>query len=289
MAHVAKLSVAAPRRTAGTQCSAARAGALCTPCTFRRAAVRVAAPTASRSRAVKVYAEGHGGDGGPTRTQMNVITYFDSSTEYFPQWPNQPFCEQVRSEFPEKGIAHVEEARALFSTYGSIFLDIRSAYERENTGRCPGSMNIELIHNERKWDSAAGAKIVKQEANKNFLSDVAKKIPDKTTEILVVCSDGRDRAIQALELLDDNGYNNIVGIRGGFNKWFQTFDNKLTRRREDGYKEDYSGIGETACGIHGTGAGFDRMDAVEKMPWQDDTEWMDWFEETGYSWNTPPQ
>ena len=42
------------------------------------------------------------------------------------------------------------------------------------------------------------------------------------------------------------------------------------------YKEDYSGAGATACGIHGTGIGFARMDAVEKIQIKDETEWIKW-------------
>ena len=40
------------------------------------------------------------------------------------------------------------------------------------------------------------------------------RFPDKQkAKILVMCSDGRDRAIQALELLDMAGYVNLVGMK----------------------------------------------------------------------------
>ena len=35
----------------------------------------------------------------------------------------------------------------------------------------------------------------------------------------MACSDGRVRAIAALDALDEMGYTNIVGLRGGANLW----------------------------------------------------------------------
>jgi hypothetical protein len=51
---------------------------------------------------------------------------------------------------------------------------------------------------------------------------------------------------------------------------------RVTVRCGCSYKEDYSGAGATACGIHGTGIGFARMDAVEKIQIKDETEWIKW-------------
>lgn len=42
----------------------------------------------------------------------------------------------------------------------------------------------------------------------------------------------------------------------------RTWDNKLNRRRHDGYTEEYGHDGDS-CGIHGTGAGFERVDKIE--------------------------
>lgn len=66
----------------------------------------------------------------------------------------------------------------------------------------------------------------------------------------------------AHQMLDEAGYVNLVGLKGGYYAWFRVFDNKLNRRRHDGYTEDFSHDGD-ACGIHGTGAGFARVDAIE--------------------------
>ena len=45
------------------------------------------------------------------------------------------------------------------------------------------------------------------------------KFPDKESKLLIVCSDGRQRAIQVLMLLDAEGYTNIVGLKGGYIDW----------------------------------------------------------------------
>jgi hypothetical protein len=51
--------------------------------------------------------------------------------------------------------------------------------------------------------------------------------------------------------------------QGGYYAWFSVFDNKLNRRRNGEYQENYIHDGDS-CGIHGSGAGFDRVDAIEK-------------------------
>ncbi len=45
--------------------------------------------------------------------------------------------------------------------------------------------------------------------------------------------------------------------------WFRTWDNKLNRRRYGEYAEDYAGEGSDSCGIHASGAGFDKVDKIE--------------------------
>jgi len=214
------------------------------------------------------------------------LQYFDrpidNSTEYFPQWPNKPFIASVLDKFPEAGIASAEEARVLFSEAGYEFLDVRSEYEVENDGRCPGAVEIEIIQTRRVFNSESTAvdkKDTIQTINREFMDQLKAAFPSKDAKIIVACSDGRNRAIQTLMALDAEGYTNLVGIKGGFNAWFRLFDMKLNRRREDGYQEDYGGMGETACGIHGTGADFTRMDALDKIPLQDQIEWQDWAEE----------
>ena len=52
--------------------------------------------------------------------------------------------------------------------------------------------------------------------------------------------------------------------QGGYYAWNRTFDNKLGRRRFGEYAENYMGEGSDSCGIHASGAGFDRVDAIEQ-------------------------
>lgn len=181
----------------------------------------------------------------------------------FPGYPDPVFIEQTKEAFPDKGIANVEEARVLFSCDGYAWLDVRSALEVEEVGKVNGSINVPFEHVMRVWDSAESKKVVKKEPNTEFAAMVAKKFPNKATaKIMVGDSDGATYAIDALEALEDAGYENLVGIKGGYNSWFRTWDHKLNRRRADAYTEEYSSDGDS-CGIHGTGAGFERMDKIE--------------------------
>ena len=51
-------------------------------------------------------------------------------------------------------------------------------------------------------------------------------------------------------------------VQGGYNAWFRIFDNKLGRRRNGEYAENYA-HGADSCGIHASGAGFERSDRIE--------------------------
>jgi rhodanese-related sulfurtransferase len=192
------------------------------------------------------------------------------------QYPSESWIETCRKEFPDKGVATLEEARTLFAPeIGYVVLDVRSEYE-VNSGKVPGATNIPLINVKTQWSSETNARSFDQTPNSAFMTQVAKKFPNKETKILIMCSDGMDRAIQALMALDGAGYADIVGVRQGYNGWINKFTNKLQRRRSDGYKEDYAGAGGNACGIHGTGIGFARMDAIDKVEIKDPTEWIKW-------------
>ena len=50
---------------------------------------------------------------------------------------------------------------------------------------------------------------------------VQRRFPDKGAKLLVACSNGRQYSIDALEALDEAGYTNIVGLRGGYTAWFR--------------------------------------------------------------------
>ena len=92
---------------------------------------------------------------------------------------------------------------------------------------------------------------------------VERKFPDKETKLLIGCSNGQQYSMDALEALDEAGYINLAGLKGGYNAWFKVFDNKGGRRRTGEYAEACTHDGDSA-GIHGSGAGFPKMDPSDK-------------------------
>jgi hypothetical protein len=90
---------------------------------------------------------------------------------------------------------------------------------------------------------------------------------------MVACSDGRKRAIVALEALDAAGYVNIVGIKGGANSFNRDWDAKMRRRNLPGnFKQNYLHGGDSPQ-LHGTGSQFQKADAQTYGSTQDDTAW----------------
>lgn len=68
--------------------------------------------------------------------------------------------------------------------------------------------------------------------NKKFglLVQLEAKFPDKETKFLVSCATGRTHSISALIALDEAGYENLVGLKGGYNAWIAMWDNNFRRR-----------------------------------------------------------
>lgn len=178
------------------------------------------------------------------------------------QWPDQEVIDKALEEFPDKGVANVEEARALVSNGGYRYLDVRPKIEYDDVGKVIGSLNIPVKNGTKRWSSEKQRKVFKRTENPDFVATVEKSFPDKDeAKILIGCSDGRRYSMDALMALDEAGYSNIVGLKGGYYAWAQTFDNKGKRRVFGEYQEDYLKGGDSA-GIHGSGAGFDRSDFV---------------------------
>jgi len=203
--------------------------------------------------------------------------------------PPEEYFQATMTKFPQDGIADVQQARCLYSVEGGYqFLDVRSTPELDD-GKIPGAIHIPLVEAKKRWDSEAQGTVMIQTVNPDFINEVHKKLPDKSQGILIACSDSRDRAIQVLELLDNEGYTGIVGLQGGANTWLNTFDNKLGRRRKDGYTEVANSDGTT--GIFGTrpGAGWQVEGGLFSQGGlgADATEWKDWAAETGYNWDAP--
>jgi rhodanese-related sulfurtransferase len=187
------------------------------------------------------------------------------------RWPDPDFIKQVDEEFPDKGVANVEEARALFSSLGYVYLDVRPALELEEVGKVKGSVNVPIQHAKWKYNAEERKRTVVREDNPDFVAQVEKRFPDKETKIMIACSNGTRYSLDALEALDEAGYENLAGLKGGYYAWFNVFDNKLGRRVYGEYQEEYGHDGDS-CGIHGSGAGFDRVDAIGR--WQPPKEFL---------------
>ena len=50
---------------------------------------------------------------------------------------------------------------------------------------------------------------------------VEKRFPDKEAKLMIACSNGTQYSISALEALDEAGYINLIGLKGGFRSWFR--------------------------------------------------------------------
>lgn len=51
------------------------------------------------------------------------------------EYPDPQLLADVKAEFPDKGVANVEEARALYSNYGYTYVDVRPALEIDEVGK----------------------------------------------------------------------------------------------------------------------------------------------------------
>lgn len=106
---------------------------------------------------------------------------------------------------------------------------------------------------------------------KEYVEKIAAEFPEK---LMIVCSDGRQRAIHALETLDELGYVNIVGIKGGANLWNREWDAKMRRRNLPGqFKQNFSHGGDSPQ-LHGTGGQFQKADMQTYADTNDPTKWI---------------
>jgi len=237
--------------------------------------------TASRSRSLRVSAS-------------SAVT---SGPKVVQQYGDKVFDEETRKGFNsgELYVANFEQGRVLWDD-GWVFLDIRNDQEREFFGKLPNppkgtiggvsevvvvsgpecEADIPLVTSTGyRFDSAAGGKVFQnQRVNENFLSEVEKRFPDKkAAKIVVVCSDGRQRSVHALDMLDEAGYEKLVLLKGGFNLYNRGWDGKLKRRMPHGeFCSDYGKPGDVQQFSRGDKAG-NANDAIDFGPWQDPTDW----------------
>ena len=84
-----------------------------------------------------------------------------------------------------------------------IYLDVRSVPEFEQ-GHAPGAKNIPLLHR-----TAMG-----MQPNEDFV-EVCEQALGKDAKIITACLKG-GRSMRAAQLLQANGFTNVVDMRGGF-------------------------------------------------------------------------
>lgn len=187
------------------------------------------------------------------------------------EWPDKEFIAETLSIFPDEGVANVEQARCLYSNGGYTYLDVRTALEVDEVGKIKDSVNIPFMLASKKYDSETRTKTLSVVPNPDFLAQVQKRFPNKESKLLIACSNGTKYSLDVLETLDEAGYVNLAGLKGGYQAWFRTFDNKMQRRRYGEYAEQYSHDGDS-CGIHSSGAGFEKMDPQDG--WIYPKEWI---------------
>jgi rhodanese-related sulfurtransferase len=145
------------------------------------------------------------------------------------QHPNPDFIRATLEAFPDAGVATVEEALVLYLEGGYKFLDVRSDRERD-FGAIKNSIHVPYTKDKKEF-LEGGMKITKTRMDKEaWLKAVNSKILKKDTKLIVHDMIGKTYGLECLELLFENGYENIVGLKGGFKPWFKTFDFNLRRQ-----------------------------------------------------------
>jgi rhodanese-related sulfurtransferase len=194
------------------------------------------------------------------------------------EWPFPNFIKRTLEKFPDAGVCTVDEARVLNHEGGYDFLDVRT--ETEHEYRIAYSVNVPIITGQWRFNTEAKCKLPQQAVNADFVAQVS-TVFAKDAKIIVVCSDGRVRCLGALQALDEAGFTNLVGMRGGYNGFSRVFDSKFARRVDpDAMKEVESrDFPDQSTGIFGTGAGYDRVDTVAWVPVGDPIKWLSYQEE----------
>ena len=195
----------------------------------------------------------------------------------------------------EEFVADVEQARVLWD-HGWDVLDVRDEHEIDffgdfpnppqgTIGGCFETIVVSGPHKVRvipmvtstgyRFDSAAGGKVFANKTrNAGFKEAIAAAFPNKDeAKIMVSCSDGRQRAVAALEVLEEMGYKNLVLLQGGFNLYNRHWTKKLGRRLPNGTLR----VNNMAPGdvqVYGHMPDTNSVnDGIDFGPWKDETDW----------------
>lgn len=215
---------------------------------------------------------------------------------YAPEYGDRTFDEETRTAFAsgKEFVADVEQARVLWDD-GWDVLDVRVGCEIEHFGRFPNPppgtiggvfetivvsgphkvKEIEVIGSTGyRFDPTANAKAFQNKTkNAEFMTQVTQRFPDKAAKIIVVCSDGRQRSVAALEQLDAAGYQHLVLLQGGYTLYNRHWSSKLNRRIPNGqFKTDWNAPGD----IQGLGQANPEVangDGIVYGSWKDATDW----------------
>ncbi|GAX76605.1 hypothetical protein CEUSTIGMA_g4051.t1 [Chlamydomonas eustigma] len=169
--------------------------------------------------------------------QRNVLSVL--KTKAIGQWPDPDYIQETRAQYEGLGsyakpVADPDEARVLLSI-GYVWLDVRSQLEVERRGKVKGSLNIPFIIETKKYDEAQQKTVITSKENVNFIVEVQKYFPRKEEALILVGdSNGRNGGQEALSVLENAGYINLVGVVGGFAAFWRVFDAKLARRASRG-------------------------------------------------------
>ncbi len=121
------------------------------------------------------------------------------------------------SKFESGGVCSPLESLALIKARW-VAIDVRTP-EEHSAHKVPGAVNVPLMYAQWRHRNT-----VAQRRNSNFIQTLAMLYPDKSTPLLIYCSDGRQRSIAALHALDAAGYTRLVGLHGGHNAFARAFE-----------------------------------------------------------------
>jgi rhodanese-related sulfurtransferase len=87
----------------------------------------------------------------------------------------------------------------------ALLIDVRDTLESNFVGHPQGCLNIPWKDwSNRQW-----------QANPDFLAQVAERVPDKATPLLLMCRSGQ-RSLEAAKALLEAGYTDLTNIEEGF-------------------------------------------------------------------------